>query len=119
MLDLIIKSPEDIAAERLAGARANASLRRGVFADRVADAGHITDGEAEAWAGGTAIPEWVSDAIDGAIATGAIEAGARRSVRIAVLAQERIRRTDRLIPVLAEAAGLTEAQVDALFGIGP
>lgn len=119
MLDLIIRTADDLASERLAAARENAALSRAQFADRAAEAGHITDEEAEAWAGGNAIPQWVADTIDGAIAAGAIAASERRSVRIALLTQPRIRLADRLIPLLADAAGLSEAQLDALFGVVP
>lgn len=118
----IVDAPEAPAASppTLEEVRAATTLPRAEFADRAADAGYITDDEAEAWAGGTAIPEWVADAIDEAIADGAIDASERRSVRIAVLTQERIGRTDRLIPILAQAANLNDEQVDALFGIsGP
>jgi len=47
----------------------------------------ITEQEAEDWAGGTAIPAWVSDTIDGAIKAGHIPAEERLPVRVAVRTQ--------------------------------
>jgi hypothetical protein len=98
--------------------RATASMSRAKFAIAAYRAGLITEQEAEDWAGGTAIPAWVSDTIDGAIEAGHIPTEERLPVRVAVRTQDRIGRTDRLIPILAQSADLTPEQVDALFGIG-
>jgi len=79
--------------------------------------GGITEAEAEEWAAGAAVPQWVSDAIEAAVAAGSIPEDERLGVRIAVRTQDTIGRTDRLIPILADSKDLTPEQVDALFGI--
>ncbi len=114
---MIIKTPS--ADQKLAQWRETASLPRTRFAIAAAKAGHITEAEAEDWAAQVAIPQWVADAIEGAISEGLIREDKRLSVRIAVRTQQDIGRNDRLIPILAQSAGLTVEQVDALFGITP
>jgi len=104
--------------ERLTQWRENASLPRTRFALAAAKAEHITEAEAEDWAAGVAIPAWVSEAIEWAVAEGLIPEDERLSVRIAVRTQQYIGRNDRLIPILAQSADLTDEQVDGLFG-GP
>jgi hypothetical protein len=99
--------------------RAQTRIPRAKFAIAAAKAGLITDAEAEEWAAGAAVPQWVSDAIEAAVTDGAIPEEERLEVRIAVRTQDTIGRTDRLIPILADSKGLTPEQVDALFGINP
>jgi hypothetical protein len=97
--------------------REKTRLPRHKFAIAAAQAGLITDVEAEEWAAGAAIPAWVSDTIEAAVTDGAIPEAERLPVRVAVRTQATIGRTDRLIPILADSADLTPEQVDALFGI--
>lgn len=97
--------------------RAQTRIPRAKFAIAAAKAGLITEPEAEEWAAGAANPQWVSDAIEAAVAAGVIPEEERLGVRIAVRTQDIIGRTDRLLPILADSNGLTPEQVDALFGI--
>lgn len=90
---------------------------RAKFAIAAAKAGLITEAEAEEWAAGAAVPQWVSDALEAAVTAGHIPQEERLEVRIAVRTQDTIGRTDRLIPILADNKGLSPEQVDALFGI--
>jgi len=103
--------------EELERDRATTRLPRHKFAIAAAKAGLITEAEAEEWAAGASIPAWVSDTIEAAVTAGAIPTKERLPVRVAVRTQDTIGRTDRLIPILADSAGLTPEQVDALFGI--
>jgi len=97
--------------------RSNTRTPRAKFAIAAAKAGLITETEAEEWAAGASVPQWVSDALEAAVTGGLIPEEERLGVRIAVRTQGTIGRTDRLIPILADSAGLTLEQVDALFGI--
>jgi len=97
--------------------RASPRIARAKFAIAAAKAGLITEAEAEEWAAGAAVPQWVSDALEAAVAAGHIPQDERLEVRIAVRTQDTIGRMDRLIPILADSKGLTPEQVDALFGI--
>lgn len=125
--NLVDMTPDEVAAieteqaEREANSlqkrRASASLPRAQFALAAAMAGYITEDEAEDWAAGVAPPAWVADALDGAIAAGAIPEGQRLAIRIAARTQVSIHRTDKLIPVLAAAKAMSDEAVDALFGI--
>lgn len=105
--------PDEVLAEW----RANTRIPRAKFAIAAFKSDLITEQEMEDWAGGTAIPEWVADTIDGSIEAGHIPEEHRPEVRIAVLTQGTIGRMDRLIPLLAESAKLSPDQVDALFGV--
>lgn len=105
--------PQD-PAELLDMARATASMSRAQFADKSAGAGWVTEVEAIAWAGGNAIPDFV----DAAIAK--LPKGKnKRSIRINVMAQPVVRRTDLLIPVLMKVKRVSPEQMDAFFGIEP
>jgi hypothetical protein len=99
------------AATRTEDARSTMSLSRSQFAIRAMEAGLITPEEAEEWAAGNALP---------AVLLGAIEtfpAGqARARARIEAKAAVEIRRTHPLVVGMAAAMGLTDAQVDALYG---
>jgi len=97
--------------------RTQTRIPRAKFALAAAKAGLITEAEAEEWAAGSAVPQWVSDAIEAAVTDGRIPEDERLEVRIAVRTQDTIGRNDRLIPILADSKGLTPEQVDALFGI--
>jgi len=112
---MTIKTPT--AEQRLERARATTHIPRAKFAIAAAKAGLITEAEAEEWAAGAVVPQWVSDALDAAVAAGHIPQDERLEVRIAVRTQDTIGRIDRLIPILAGGKGLTPEQVDALFGL--
>ena len=94
--------------------RATATMSRAEFADKSADAGWITDAEAIAWAGGNAIPAFVDAAI-----VKLPKGMNKRRIRINVMAQPVVRRTDLLIPALMEAKSVSPEQMDAFFGIAP
>jgi len=112
-------SQDEVEASRLTieELRTQTRIPRAKFAIAAAKAGLITEAEAEEWAAGAAVPQWVSDAIEAAVAAGHIPEEERLGVRIAVRTQDTIGRNDRLIPILADSKGLTPEQVDALFGI--
>jgi len=120
---MIIKQPTT--EQKLEHIRTQTRTPRAKFAIAAAKAGLITEAEAEEWAAGAevpqwvsdAVPQWVSDALEAAVTAGHIPEDERLGVRIAVRTQDTIKRTDRLIPILADSAGLTPEQVDALFGI--
>lgn len=112
---MIIKVSQERALEQ---ARRQTSLPRADFALAAHQAGDITEAEAEEWAAGTALPTWVSDAIDAAIASGDMPGSEKLPMRIAARTNASIPRVAPLIGLLAKAKGLTDADVDALFGIG-
>jgi len=112
---MIIKQPT--AEQKLEHTRTNTRIPRAKFAIAAAKARLITDAEAEEWAAGASVPQWVSDALGAAVTGGHIPQEERLEVRIAVRTQDTIGRNDRLIPILADNKGLTPEQVDALFGI--
>jgi len=112
---MIIKQPTT--EQKLEHIRTQTRTPRAKFAIAAAKAGLITEAEAEEWAAGAEVPQWVSDALEAAVTAGHIPEDERLGVRIAVRTQDTIKRTDRLIPILADSAGLTPEQVDALFGI--
>jgi len=102
---MIIKTPT--AEQRREQLRTNTRIPRAKFAIAAAKAGLITEAEAEEWAAGAAVPQWVSDALEAAVTAGAIPEEERLEVRIAVRTQDTIGRMDRLIPILADSKGLT------------
>lgn len=104
----------DRAAQALAERRASASLGRGAFAVAAFAAGLITEAEAEAWAGGASLPQIIANAF------AQIEDPTQRlAARIEALTTPTIRRGNPLLMMLQATLGLTDAQVDALFGIAP
>lgn len=96
--------------------RKGARMSRSAFALAAADAGLISDAEAEDWVAGVAIPAWVAGAIDAAIAAGHVSNSERMKLRVAVRTQAVIRRSDQMIPLLAGAKDISPESVDALFG---
>jgi hypothetical protein len=109
---LTIRTAEDIAADALAEARADAVLDRFTFAERVAQMGLITYAEAAGWAAGNVVPAAVQALIDG------MPEADRGPVILDVLARPIIRRDGDLMPALAAAFQTDEAGLDVLFGIG-
>lgn len=107
------KTPADILAER----RAAASMSRRDFAITAQAQGWITAQEAEEWVSGAAVPALVTNVITAQLAAGAIPAEDEVPLRIDVRSQPQINRTDRLIPMLMAAQSVTDAQMDAVFGI--
>lgn len=104
-------TPESRAEAALAEWRATAHMPRAEFAIAAAQFGLVTEEEAEEWAAGTALPEIVKTTI-----ADALPPEAQLSARITARTQTTIGREADLIPLLAAAKGLTEAEVDALFG---
>lgn len=92
--------------------RATASLSRTDFALVALGAGLVTAEEAEAWATGRELPSAVAEALE------SLPEAVRVPARIRALASTTVERAHPLIGVIASHLGLTDAQVDALFG-GP
>jgi len=103
---------EDVAAE-LAQARAAASMSRLDFAKLALREGWITAAEAKAWVPGNALPKIVTDIIAQHIE------GADRQVvaEINALGQMVVNRNDLLLRLLMMSKKVTDAQMDAHFGI--
>ena len=105
--------PEPTAAELLEQARQSATLERAAFARSCAQAGIITWAEATAWAAMQALPS---------IALGYVNALPevdQDEATFTLLTSPRVWRLDPNVLALAvdPALDLTDAQVDALFGI--
>ena len=98
-------------ARRLANKRENMRLTRAQFAIRAAGMGLITPAEAEAWAGGVALPSLVTDAFAAHIA----DDMARLAARVDALSASHIHRANPLILLLGAQFGLSDDQLDALF----
>jgi hypothetical protein len=98
-------------------ARAATTMTRAAFAIGAAAKGWITEQEAEEWDAGAAVPQFATDVVDGAIAAGLIPATERLSLRMAIRKQENIGRTDRLIPMLMAAMGVSPEEMDVFFGV--
>lgn len=92
--------------------RGEAEMPRTDFALLAAAQGWVTEAEALAWLGGTAIPGWVEQIIDGNI-----PAENRLLVKAQTLADLTVKRTGQLMPMLQAAKGVSDAELDALFGI--
>jgi hypothetical protein len=92
--------------------RAEAEMTRRDFALLTAAQGWVTEAEALAWVGGTAIPGWVEQIIDTNI-----PAADRLLVKAQTLTDPTVRRMGALMPRLQAAKGVTDEELDALFGI--
>ena len=103
---------EDVAAE-LAQRRTSASMSRLDFAKLALREGWITAAEAKAWVPGNALPQIVTDIIAQHIE------GADRQVvaEINALGQLVVNRNDLLLRLLMMSKKVTDAQMDAHFGI--
>jgi len=104
---------EDV-AEQLTQARATASMSRLDFAKIAMTAGWITAAEAKAWVPGNALPKIVTDII----AENIIGADKQVIAEINALGQMVVNRNDLLLVLLMEVMKVTDAQMDAHFGIG-
>ena len=100
-----------IAAPTLAERRAAAVLPREAFAENAATAGIITWEEAANWTAGNALPGVVQPLMD------ATPAGERGRLTFTLLARRNVRRAAPEIVALGSMLGMTDAQVDALFGL--
>jgi hypothetical protein len=92
--------------------RAEAAMPRTDFALLAAAQGWVAEAEALAWVGGTAIPGWVEQIIDTNI-----PAADRLLVKAQTLTDPTVRRMGALMPMLQAAKGVSDAELDALFGI--
>jgi hypothetical protein len=92
-------------------AREAAYLSREDFCVAVAKAGWVTEAEAEDWAAGVAAPNIIK------LIIGSLPAGKRFAARVIVRSQGRVKRNDRMVLALQNALTLTNADVDAVFGI--
>lgn len=99
----------------LAGWRAGAAMTRADFAIAAFKASLVTEQEAENWAAGSSLPQWVVIAIDAAFATPSERLAARVNAKTA----EAIARSGAIIEILREAADLTDEDIDTLFGGAP
>ena len=110
---MIIKIGRPDPAIALAQARAAASMPRLDFAKIALREGWITAAEAKAWVPGNALPQIVTDIIAQQIE------GADRQViaEINALGQMVVNRNDLLLRLLMVSKKVTDAQMDAHFGI--
>ena len=103
---------EDVAAE-LAQARAAASMSRLDFAKLALREGWITAAEAKAWVPGNALPKIVTDII-----AQHIEGADKQDIaEINALGQTVVNRNDLLLRLLMMSKKVTDAQMDAHFGV--
>jgi len=97
------RTPEELQAAVLEYERSRMVTTRGKFAVAAFNAGLITELEAEAWAGGNALPALVQPYLS------------TLEDKVEALAAPNIRRTAPLIVALQSNLNLTDEQVDALF----
>ena len=103
---------EDVAAE-LAQRRTSASMSRLDFAKLALREGWITSAEAKAWVPGNALPQIVTDII-----AQHIEGADKQDIaEINALGQTVVNRNDLLLRLLMMSKKVTDAQMDAHFGI--
>ena len=103
---------EDVAAE-LAQRRTSASMSRLNFAKLALREGWITSAEAKAWVPGNALPQIVTDII-----AQHIEGADKQDIaEINALGQLVVNRNDLLLRLLMMSKKVTDAQMDAHFGI--
>jgi len=106
--------PELTAEEVLAQARAAASMPRLDFAKLALREGWITAAEAKAWVPGNALPKIVTDII-----ARHIEGADKQDIaEINALGQLVVNRNDLLLRLLMMSKKVTDAQMDAHFGVG-
>jgi len=102
------------AADALTAKRSAASMTRAAFAIGAANAGWITETEAEDWGAGVALPPIAADAI------ATLPEADRFVMRMSVRTRQRIWRTDTLVLILmaAQKPKVTAKQMDTFFGVG-
>ena len=106
-------APTLTAGEILAQARAAASMPRLDFAKLALREGWISAAEAKAWVPGNALPQIVTDII-----AQHIEGADKQDIaEINALGQMVVNRNDLLLRLLMAAKKVTDAQMDAHFGI--
>jgi hypothetical protein len=89
-----------------------ASLSRKDFALVSLAQGWITEQEAVSWAAGQSIPSWVEDIIDQNIPS-----ADRAEIKIQTLTDPVVKRTGTLMPMLQAVKSVSDAELDAVFGI--
>jgi len=110
---MIIKIGRPDLEEALAQARAAASMSRLDFAKLALREGWITSAEAKAWVPGNALPQIVTDII-----AQHIEGADKQDIaEINALGQLVVNRNDLLLRLLMMSKKVTDAQMDAHFGI--
>ena len=110
---MIIKIGRPDPAIALAQARAAASMPRLDFAKIALREGWITAAEAKAWVPGNALPQIVTDII-----AQHIEGADKQDIaEINALGQMVVNRNDLLLRLLMLSKKVTDAQMDAHFGI--
>jgi len=108
---MIIKVPDTASPAAIAQSRADASMSRRDFAVLSAKQGWITEAEAMEWAGGNGIPAIAASAI------GTLPEDDQFEMRMSVLTRTKVWRTDTLVRMLMAVKKVTDAQMDAHFGI--
>lgn len=91
--------------------REEATAARADFAIALAEAQIITGAEAEAWAGGSALPELAVNAI----AASGLSVTAQVAARIRALGASEVRRLNPIVAMLQAAVPLTDQEADSLF----
>jgi len=111
---MIIKVPSTESPAVLATRRNATSMTRALFAIGAANAGWVTETEAEEWAAGVAIPTIAANAI------ATLPEADRFAMRMSVRTRQKIWRTDTLVLILmtAQDPKVTAEQMDTFFGIG-
>ena len=111
---MIINVPSAESPAALATRRNATSMTRAAFAIGAANAGWITETEAEEWGAGVAIPTIAANVI------ATLPEADRFVMRMSVRTRQRIWRNDTLVLILmaAQDPQVTAEQMDTFFGIG-
>lgn len=106
-----VSPPDPTPEEVLSAKRATATLSRAEFFEAAYDAGFVTETEAEQGAAGNVIPQAFTDAI------AALPASEQAKARIRFGGATEFDRMHQLIALVQAQESLTDAQVDAMYGI--
>ena len=99
------------AADATVQARGSVSLSRDAFSIVAANAGWVTEAEAEDWAAGIAIPAVAAQAIS------LLPVEKQFAARVYVRSQLVVHRNDKLVLAMQAILQLTDEMVDAVFGL--
>jgi len=108
--------PAGYADDILAAKRAGVALSRSQFIQAVYAAGIMNKGQAIAASAGQ-VPAFFLTALEGLVAAQAMSQAEADNAEILWAGLTQVERNHPLIPIAQGALGLTDAQVDALFGI--
>jgi hypothetical protein len=104
-------------AEALTEARSNAVLSRAQFLQAVYKAGILTKSKAIAAAAGE-VPAFFITALDALVTNGGLLQADADDAEILWAGLTQVERNHPFVPIAQGSLSLTDAQVDALFGIG-